>query len=165
MPFIIGQLRNLEYDMRGHKKTLDAALQTQMRQAARAWLRAVIPHVPVWTGMAASSLKPLGRYLNVAVPIKPRVTRSDKTPEKGRQQQHFEFENNGYVYTFRWTTEVLHYKLNEYFPSKLKLIHETPWNSTVHGDAAYRKYMRDVLPLRIPRAIDYISSSIITIRR
>lgn len=168
MPLIRAQFVNLKYDIERHRKVLDEDLQIQMRQAARAWLRETLVHVPVWTGMARGSLKPLGRFLRVAVPIEPHE-RAKPTPKKnqeaGESQQYFEFDHNGYQYSFRWTTDVLHYQLNEFHHSELKLIHDTPWHSTLYGDKAWEEYVRDTMPKRIPKMTDFIQASILRIDR
>jgi hypothetical protein len=168
MPLIRAQFLDLKYDMAAHRKTLDAALQVQMRQAARAWLREVILHVPVWTGMAKSSLKPLGRFLRVAIPITPHpraVPTKHKNMALGEQQQEFGFENSGALYSFSWTTDVLHYQLNEFHTSSLPLIHPTPWRSTHFGALAFQRYVADILPKRIPNAADFIRSSYLRVDR
>ena len=49
-------------------KTANEFLSAQLRQAARAWLREVLLHVPEYTGTARGTFKPLGRAIGVAVP-------------------------------------------------------------------------------------------------
>lgn len=166
MPIVHGQFVNLKYDIDKHRKTLDETLKRQMRQAARAWVRATFSHVPMWTGMARSSLKPLGRYLNVAIPIEPNP-RAKPTAKKnaalGEQQQEFEFESNGYNYSFYWSTHVLHYQSNEFHPSAIQLIHPTPWDSTKYGEAVWDKYIAETLPKRLPKVTDFLYPSLLTI--
>lgn len=50
----------VDIDLIGYKKSLDKIMTVQIRQAAREWLRAVIPRVPVYTGTSRGSLQPLG---------------------------------------------------------------------------------------------------------
>lgn len=168
MPIVHGQFINLKYDINKHRKVLDEDLQIQMRQAARAWLRATFTHVPMWTGMARSSLKPLGRYLRVAIPIEPNP-KARPSPSKnialGERQQEFEFDANGYNYGFYWSTHVLHYQHNEFHPSNIPLLNPTPWESTLYGQNAWDNYVANVLPNRIPKVTDFLHTSIITIER
>ncbi len=70
-----GFFTKLTLDPGRYTKTLDKSMNVQLRQAARAWLRAVILKVPVWTGMSRGSLRPLGAFLRVAVPISPVASR------------------------------------------------------------------------------------------
>lgn len=170
MPLIRGQFINLKYDIDRHRKVLDQDLQVQMRQAARAWLRETILHVPIWTGMAMGSLKPLGRFLRVKIEIEPNPRakpRRDKNQAAGEARQSFSFDSNGYNYAFRWTTDVLHYQLNEFHQSGLNahLAATTPWHSTQYGNKAWDDYIRDTLPKRIPKVTEFLHTDIIRIDR
>lgn len=169
-----GRLYKLDFDVKGYRKSYDDEMKIQMRQAAREWLRAVYPHVPVYTGMARSSLKPLGRLLKVAIPItqskngrkreRPGYSRSD-----GEAQGVFSFgDNENGVYTFSFDTQVLHYYLNDTFDTKgagmFNLINKTPWESAEYGEKAFRTYVEKVMPGRLPRIADHIIYSAVTRR-
>lgn len=168
-----GRFYRMNFDETGYKKTYDEAMKVQLRQAARAWLRAVVPKVPVYTGMARGSLVPLGRLLRVAIPIsinpkaKRRIT-AKYSREAGEALGAFNFEDgkNG-VYTFTVDTQVLHFYLNDTFDIKAKipqLIHDTPWDAFKSGEAAFRTYVETVLPGRLPRIADFVISSAVTQR-
>jgi hypothetical protein len=164
-----GSLYALELDEARFTKTLRETLEVQVRQAARAWLRAVIPRVPVYTGMSRGSLQPLARFLRVAIPISPdqgAIRHPKKTPEAGASQSFFDFPNNGYVYSFQWDTDVLHYKINEYnnMSGILPLRHPTPWHSIEAGNKAFNAYIEQTLPKRLPRVSDFIKVGTIQIR-
>lgn len=165
MPAITASIAVPDYDFSGHMRTLDAVLKNQIRIAAQAWLRAVIPKVPVYTGMARSSLAPLGRFINIAVPVTPIARKSNRTPAMGESQSHFEFYDNGVVYNFQWSTSVIHFIANEFYASSLPLTHPTPWNAMQAGERAFNKYVKDILPTRIPGAGQFIKSTIIVMRR
>lgn len=161
-----GRLYTMQFDAEGFKKSLQEAIAVQMRQAARAWLRAVIPAVPVYTGMARGSLQPLGRILRVAVPISPIAFRRGKSPAEGATQSSFEFYNNGSVWTFSWSTDVLHYTINEYnnMSGVLPLRHPTPWKSIEKGNIAFNAYMEANISKRIPKLADYIKTDTVQVR-
>lgn len=161
---IRGQLVVPDYDFAGHKLALDTALKIQIKMAARAWLRAVIPHVPVYTGMARSSLAPLGRFINLAVPISPIARRTNRTPGMGESQSHFQFYDNGATYNFQWNTDVPHYIANEFYSSNLPLTNPTPWHSLQYGERAFQDYVDNILPLRIPAAQQFIKANTIIMR-
>lgn len=137
-------------------------LQTQQRQAAREWLRAVIPKVPVWAGTARGSLQPLGRFLKVSVPINPVAKYADKIDNGiayGASKSKFQFSRRGQRFVFTIDVGVEHFILNNFYkrpnpPFRLK--EPTPWRAFEAGDDAYTAYIRDVLPKRVPRIKDYI---------
>lgn len=162
----IGQLNLINFDEKAYKKSLKEALDTQLRQAARAWLRAVIPAVPVYTGTARGSLQPLGRLLKVAVPIDPETSRSGKGPGIGAAKSHFEFSSKGGIYSFDWSTDVLHYWINEYndMSGILPLTHPTPWHSLEKGEAAFNAYLAENLAKRIPNMGDFIKYDAVQVR-
>lgn len=169
-----GRLYRMNFDITGYKKTYDEAMKVQIRQAARAWLRAVIPHVPVYTGMARGSLAPLGRFLRVAIPIRmnpnaAKRVRPGYSQQAGEALGVFTFQDNSNgVYTFSFNTEVLHYYLNDTFDTKgagmVNLINKTPWDSAKYGEEAWNAYITSILPQRLPRIIDFIVSSAVTTR-
>ena len=169
-----GRLYRMNFDVTGYKKTYDEAMKVQIRQAARAWLRAVIPKVPVYTGMARGSLVPLGRFLRVAIPIRMnpnavKRVRPGYSQQAGEALGAFTFgDNQNGVYTFSYNTQVLHFYLNDTFDTKgagmVNLIHETPWNATAAGEQAFKDYINNILPDRLPRIIDFVISSAVTTR-
>lgn len=164
MPGFIMELFDLRFDDKGYRKSVDAAIQTQMRMAAREWLRAVIPHIPVYTGMSRGSLQPLGRFLKVTVPIRPVATRPGYSIEAGRDQSSFSFTKEGGSYYFTWTSEVLQYQINEFHKVPLPLRHPTPWRSLIAGQKAFDLYARNIIPKRIPRVNDFIKATSIIVR-
>lgn len=150
-------------------KALVEALEVQNRQAARAWLRTVITKVPVWTGEARGSLRPLGQFLRVAVPISPssskwaqKAIREGHTAEAGAAQGQFEFKvEAGRRLLFVFSSDVVHYLINEYYDvsDKIHLINEVPWYSIKAGNAAYKQYLATNLKDKIPKLKSYITRS------
>lgn len=153
-----GRLVYIKFNKEKFNKTLDEKLHIQLRNAARAWLRAVIPNVPVYTGMARGSLAPLGRFLHVAVPISPIASRPGKSPEAGEQHSEFKFYRRSGQFVFSWNTTVLHYLINEFndMSGILPLTHPTPWHSIAAGNAAFKLYVEQVIPKRLPNLGDFI---------
>lgn len=161
-----GQLQLLELDEAKFKKTLKEALQTQLRQAAREWLRAVIPAVPVYTGMARATLSPLGRLLRVSIPIHPVAVRNDKSPSLGESKSSFNFDTSSNVFSFTWNNDVLHYLINEFndVSKSIPLKNPTPWNSIEKGNIAFHKYVEEVLPTKLPKMAEFIKAKTATVR-
>jgi hypothetical protein len=142
-----------------YTEALQAEVEVQVRQAARAWLRAVIPLVPVFTGTARGSLQPIGRFLRVAVPIRPIAVREGMGPDVGAAQGKFKFEQRGKRFVFTFDPGVFHFIQNEFYHAEdppFHLTHPTPWNATEVGNAAWEAYVEHILPQRLPRLKDYI---------
>jgi hypothetical protein len=148
-------------------KTLIKNLEKLNREAARAWLKAVITRVPVWSGEARGSLRPLGQFLKEAIPINPssspgalRAMAAGHTAAAGEAQGSFEFKiEGGRRVVFIFNTQVVHYLINEYYPAPEpnNLITETPWYSFRAGRIAYDQYITQNLKTSIPRIKSYIT--------
>jgi len=156
---IRGELALLDFDMKKYSKTLNETIETQMRQAAREWLRAVIPKVPVWTGTARGTLAPLGRFLRVAVPINPVTTRENMGPDIGASKSSFQFLNDKNLHSFVWDNDVLHYLINEYndVSGYIHLKHPVPWRSLDAGNQAFDAYINKNLPEKAPKIKDFVN--------
>lgn len=146
---------------------LRAAAETQVRQAAREWLRAVIPLVPVWTGTARGTLQPLGRFLRIAVPISPVAVRKGMGPDVGASMTRpYYFNRVGDRFYFRFNTDVAHFIQNEFYNAPnppFRLRHPTPWNAVEAGNRAFEAYLRTTLPQRIPKLRDYFKYKVVRI--
>ena len=151
-----GTLFQLNYDIVGYKKKLDEVLQREMRNAAREWLRAVYPLVPVWTGTARGTLQPLGRLLRVKVPVSPEVVRPGRGPAVGAAQSAFEFIAEDGIYQFVFDTFVRHYIANEYTESSFNLRNPTPWHSLTAGENAFNDYLEARLDEKLPNVSEFL---------
>ena len=141
-------------DVESYTEAMEEVVRTQMRQAAREWLRAVIPRVPVWTGTSRGTLQPLGRFLKVAVPVAPVAVRPGMGPGVGAAKSHFSFPEREHRFYFQWNASVFHFVRNEFYQAPnppFRLRHPTPWNAIVAGNAAFERYVRDVMPDRLRR--------------
>lgn len=150
-------------DAKKFSEALVTECQTQQKQAAREWLRAVIPKVPVWAGTSRGSLRPLGRFLRVAVPITPVARDTDLRNQNGiaygASKSSFKFNRRGQRFIFSIDINVKHFIENNFHerpnpPYRLK--EPTPWHALEAGQAAYEAYIRNVLPKRIPRIKNFI---------
>jgi hypothetical protein len=153
------------------KKSFDDEMQVQMRQAARAWLRAMLtaelPVVrrgggtskgipPVWTGTARGTLIPLGRFLKIAIPISPKVKRPGRGPNVGASKGKFQFGVLHDRYYFRFSTQLAWYTLNEFNASDLPLTHKTPWEGFEIGQKAFQDYCNNQMTKKLPQVRDAI---------
>lgn len=158
---IISRFDKLEFNKNEWTERTKKQLETQMRQGLREMLRVVIQEVPVYTGMARGSLMPVGKFLRIAIPISPdpiaQYKHPGKNPDAGAALTSFEFVTRGISPQFTLDIGTLHYQLNEFRRSKLKLRHPTPWNSFKKGRRAYVRYLKNNLLRRVTRLTRYIS--------
>jgi len=169
----------IKFDGEKYMRDLDRAIRKVMREAARAWLIAVLnapqsagkdrgdPYTigdkfPIVTGEAKGSLIPLGRALRVDVPVRPKPGRENRIA-KGMSQGHYNYSREapgaGRVhptYFFNFQTDVKHYLTNERLAvTKDKdLLSVTPWKTFDAGAIAYQKIMVH-LKEQVPRVTDY----------
>lgn len=150
----------IEFNDKEYITALNKKVEEQMKEAAREWLRAVIVRVPVYTGMARESLLPLSRYLNVAIPIDPIAKRRGPS---GEIQQYFAFEQQGEQFTFKYSTEVPHYLINEFNVGlgSPPLTHPTPWHSFEAGRIAWREYVTTVFKYKLPNIKTYFRTQVV----
>lgn len=153
-----GRLSFPKLDVKKYTQALETQVETQMRQAAREWLRAVIPKVPIWTGTSQGTLQPLGRFLRFAIPITPVVNRPGKGPEVGANQSGFKFERRGHRFVFKFDTSVEYFIRNNFYnlnpPFHLKT--PGPYGAFEAGEAAFKRYLKEIAPKRIPKIKDFI---------
>lgn len=157
----------LKFDKKGYTEALGKAVEVQVRQAAREWLRAVIIEVPVYSGQAASSLVPLSQYLRIAIDTSPTENARERKLDGrslGRSQGHYSFDHTDTIYTFSFSTEVPHYLINEFNTGlgQPPLIHPTPWKSMTYGKIAFQNYLKSNLKDKIPKISKYITTVKIT---
>lgn len=154
-------------------KTLDEQLQVLVRNAARAWLRALIIRVAVYTGFALGSVKfargrggELASFLNVSVPINPKHDRPKwyyppgggrvpKTPDQGGRFAQFSFPVSQHRYRFRFRDDVVHFKLNEFFSS---VSPTSPWHAVKAAREAFKEHIRENVKT-LPKIKKYIIKS------
>lgn len=154
-----GRLSFPKLDVTKYTEALEEAVETQIRQGAREWLRAVIPKVPVWTGTAKGSLQPLGRFLKVAIPISPVARRQGRGPAAGASQGSFKFQRVGRRFIFSAETTVDHFIQNNFYEAPSPPFHlkePTPWKAFEAGDEAFIRYIKANLVKRVPKLKDFI---------
>ena len=152
-------LRKLTVDKTRNLKRIDAEMTAHFHAACASFLRAVIPHVPVWTGMARGSLIPLAQYLSskgqsVTVDISPDPEsepeqRRGQTEQAGQALGTFEVTRKEGIQVLRFSPKVFHYQWNDEHPGPQHLRNPTPWYSFQAGREAareYREYVRAHLP-------------------
>lgn len=156
-------VETLEFDFQTFNEKLLEAIGKQMRNAARAFVRAAIRNVPVWSGMSRGTYLPLGRFLRVAIPINPRAGVLDKRDVGERLTMYSaqdSFVRNGNVFSFRFGHFVKHYMYQEFFrgPSQT-----SPWKSYAAGRAAFLRYWEDIGINRLPTIYEFMIVSTVQV--
>ena len=131
-------------------KGIDREARLALRFAVRAWIRAMVTAIPVWEGTARGTIKPLGRFLNVAVPISPRASphRTQHRiqgiiyqlgPEAGALYQEFnDLDAQVYPrYVFEFT-EKLPYVIWNSFGQPLSQVKSAPWHAFEKAEEAFK---------------------------
>lgn len=144
-------------------KSIREKVRTQIRQAARAFLRAAMIRVPVQSGMAKGSFIPLATLLKVALPINPTIRRPAKylggdlkSPELGASlatNPNEIFVEAGDTFTFNYSNDVYHYLLNELTNGGSKT---APWLSFETGEAAFDEYIEKNFEDKLPNLLNFM---------
>jgi hypothetical protein len=143
-------------------RSLEQVSEVVLRQAARSWLRAMVKAVPVWEGTARGTLKPLGRFLRVAVPISPvadprkrRATIGGKLfnlgPVAGEAYSEYELIEEFPKYILKFT-EKLPYVVWNSFGQPLPQVKSAPWFAFDKAGEAAKATVREELRKRIGQA-------------
>lgn len=164
----------LKLDKGAYIEQLNAVLAEELKNAMRAWLKAVIRKVPVYTGMARGSLLPIARALGENVPITPRANRMASprlygkgvrsTPSQGARRTTFKFTSRLGRHEVSIDIGTVHYLINEFTRVSLPLAHPGPWKSFEAGRAAFKDYLKRNLKKKVPRIVKYISKSRVEIK-
>lgn len=148
------ELPVIRFDQKQFTIALRADLQTQLRQAARAFLRAVIKRVPVDTGEARGTLLPLGRFLNISVPIPNAKPIPNKDAGTGEMENPliFEFESTEEGEFFKAQLQLFHYWWNDFFSQHYTNAQiDPPWHSIDDGVDAFMAYIKTEGVRKLPR--------------
>jgi len=150
VPKFKGKISRFQLKGRKYTKTLEQAIEVQVRQGAREFVRAAVPLIPVLTGMARGTLQPLGRFLRVAVPIRPTARRSGRGAEAGAFRSSFEFKQVGKAFIFTFGHNVEHFRINDIVSNPFTA--SAPWQALEAGERAFLKYMETIAVKRLPLA-------------
>lgn len=138
-------------------------MDRENKNAVRAWLEAVIPHIPIRTGMAAANLLPLAQFLHEPFQITP-VNFPSRIAEgaalSDTPQTMFQSTKKG-EFLFSFNITVLHYFLNEFgfvgpYQNPINPAIQPPWNSMEAGQDAYISYVRENVPKAVPKVRQFI---------
>lgn len=150
-------LAYLEINTDRYNKTLEEEVNIQLRQAVRAWLRVLVEEgaIPVWTGTAKGVFLPLGKFLRVAIPIRPIKNKKGFGPDVGAKSSTYAFTRVGNKYTFEFIHSIGYLAANEEARLKppIKLRQPGPYNAFKRAGEAYDKYVDEHFEKRMTRLI------------
>jgi hypothetical protein len=170
MPSVVYKIQILEFKHIAYTKAARRKTEVQFRQAARAFVRAAVPRIPVETGMARGSFLNIGRFLRVAVPIAPTRlnqkyyatgTPIAKTPKSGAALTTFSIpgRKGKKKLEFRFNSQVFHYQIEEHTGLRSP---SAPWLSLTYGMDAFNKVMRGLFAKsNYPQIANFVTKTII----
>ena len=163
------------------------AIQLELRNGAKEFVKAALIRVPVRTGFARGTLLNLGDAIGYSGAsnkgsftkklVKKRLGVKNvsanglleyyngvpKTPENARQFStpiNKVFTNNGKTFSFNYEQTVLYYEINDV--SSNRYTPSAPWRSFEFGSAAFIDYLERVGLQRLPAITEYIIKKRIT---
>lgn len=160
-------MKKVDLNVKKFEEDLSEALANEIKEGTRAFLKAVLTKVPVYTGQARGSLKPVGQFLNMNISIRPTKGAVKKhpnvKPSDGEKFGSIEFIKNGLNVKVTITQHLMHYLINEFHDvsNSINLKRDVPWNSFEVGRLAYIEYMKTHLKKRIPIIANYITFTLI----
>lgn len=154
----------LSLNVEKYKKTLAEALEVQMRQAARVWLRTLLKPglIPIWTGTSRGVFIPLGSFLRVDTTVTPSVFRTGQGPAYGAAESNFSFVNGRTSSTFEFSHSLDRLTFNDQFNANLyglRLKNPGPYRAFEQATKAWELYVQEVMPDKLPNPGDFESRS------
>jgi hypothetical protein len=170
---ITGQIAYPKIDLKKFSKTLKQKLEREQNESVKAWFVAVISKIPVYTGTAKGTFKPLGRYLNEKVDISP-VNTTKKYFEYGGIKYPLGFKLAGKYTTYKFTQKNIlggmeyrflfinmlpYFVWNDmqpgptWFPFKIP----PPYKALDAGEKAWRDYVLNILPKKLPKYANHVT--------
>lgn len=142
---------------RGFTEACHERVRTQLKQAAKEFVKEAIKHIPIDTGQAMGTILPLGRFLNISVSTSGNKPLKNKNPETGANGQNkliFKFESLKTGEKFEIDVQLLYFFINDFFghPSGKY----EPWYAIDAGWTAFRQYLAETAKDRYPKLKDFI---------
>jgi hypothetical protein len=192
--FILAEFHRWNFNSQKFLKTLDEAIQLEMRNAARAFLREAIIHVPVRTGFARGALLNMGSAIGLSaasIPTrflarlrktidgriksyKPRIveyyygagSKTLKTPENARQ---FSTPIDK-VFLKENNVYLFHYEQTILYYVINDILTNpytpsAPWRSFEFGKNAFSDYLKNQGIAKLPGARDAITTTLVRVNR
>lgn len=142
MPQFKGQFTEIGLDVKGYTQQLDAIMKDVLEEAAREWVQAATGRVPVWSGMARASLRPITKLANGTIVISPLQARS-RIPE-GERLGDASLIARFPTYRVSISTSVPHYAIQDDQRVSRGGSPSAPWRSFEAGNVAFEAVIANV---------------------
>ena len=170
MPYIEVEMEVDFWDLdmdKFHKATFDYGHRV-IRKAGRAFCQVMLNEIPVWSGMALASLRPLARAVRFALPITPAPGAPNRIKEgefKGLKGPLVSGTAN-MEFAFTWATSVEHFNINDQMNVNtimnpktgkpyFKLKNPGPWKAVAKAFEAAEAVIDAAMP-KVPKPTDYM---------
>lgn len=153
---LFGTAPGFTFNSRVATKLVHAQCTKILINAMKAWVVSAkdsANRIPVWSGMALGSIRPVGNFVGISVVISPAASAFPKPGDRsGQGAAQTQFPKPTIVpgrYRFNWSTNVEHLKFNDENDANAVGFHLThqprPWEFKKHADAEFDKEMKDGL--------------------
>jgi hypothetical protein len=171
MPKIRAKIRVGKLDKARVFKTYRALMERELRNAIRAWLKAVLLRVPKYTGTTRGVFKPIARVLRISLTTFMGPSEGDPVRARAKLKRGFtifngrviilgeasgatygshKFSRRGSTFTFEFTNLLPWFAINEFTSGATDFNYATPppWESYKAGELAFNDYVKNVLPTK-----------------
>lgn len=174
-------IKRVEFAGLRYSDALHNFLSTQLRQAVREWVRAMVREIPTYSGMSRGSLLPIGKLprmqnvRGITRDIHPVINyakrdRRDGIPgtisdpiAEGSRLSFASLEYKKTNYEFFWATEVPQFVTNELTQGlgNPPLHKQTPWASLAVGANAFYGYLIPKIKRDRPNILQYFKVKVV----
>lgn len=159
MPVFKGKVSIIRFDEKGFTHALDRAVKEAYRIALKAFLKAALDRIPVKTGMARGSLRPLADFLGESIDLSSSKPTRIHNADAGADQTIFDMSEFEFpTYKVKIKIGTLHYKLHEYLFEIYNVrinryVISEPWQSFEYGREAFKEALK--ANLKVPKMAKY----------
>jgi hypothetical protein len=110
-----GTIRTMKLNTARFRRELASELREALTASTTAWLNAAIRTIPVWSGAARATFKPLAQTVNFQVLNNPRSSAPDRRAQGASQGTgELDIDVKAGKYGFRYSTDLAHLIFNEF---------------------------------------------------
>jgi hypothetical protein len=142
MPKFRGTFSTIKLDVSSYTASLDEELRRKLEEGARQWVAAATGRVPIWSGMARASLRPITQIANGNIVISPLQAKS-RIPE-GERLGSAELIARFPEYKLKISTSVPHFVIQDEQRVSRGGSPRAPWKAFEAGDAALQAVLSTV---------------------
>ena len=138
-----GTFTTIKVNIPGYIGTLDNFIQDKFEEAARRWVEAATGRVPIWSGMARASLRPITKLVNGIIILSPLQAKS-RIPQ-GERLGNASLIARFPKYELTISTTVEHFVIQDEHRVRRGGSPSAPWKSFDAGNAAFRALLSEIV--------------------